>query len=180
MYLIKHPVTRHPDFLSIVSEVERIKIFASIRNKFNEILQHTSTRKERRANKREIVFLMTLYMFRAGTDKIRYFQKLLLSETNNLDAQWNVYIKWSTIKEKSVSFGVIKISTVTCRYLQWSGRLKNERNSESWQYESDIYMKIRWNIYGANNKERWWVPSLEDTSSTSEMSKCVECIEFSC
>lgn len=29
---------------------------------------------------------MTLYMFRAGTDKIRYFQKLLLSETNNLDA----------------------------------------------------------------------------------------------
>lgn len=36
MYLTRHPVTRHPDFLSIVSEVEKIKIFASIRNKFSK------------------------------------------------------------------------------------------------------------------------------------------------
>ena len=93
-------------------------------------------------------------MFIAGTDKIRYFQKLLLSETNNLDAAVKrIYqMKHNQQEVSQLSshrdiYSDLQISTVI-------REVKNERNSDSWQYESDIHVEISWNIYGANNQRK--------------------------
>lgn len=70
-------------------------------------------------------------MFIAGTDKIRYFQKLLLSETNNLDAAVKrIYqMKHNQREVSQLSshrdiYSDLQISTVI-------REVKNERNSDS-------------------------------------------------
>lgn len=70
-------------------------------------------------------------MFIAGTDKIRYFQKLLLSETNNLDAAVKrIYqMKHNQQEVSQLSshrdiYSDLQISTVI-------REVKNERNSDS-------------------------------------------------